>query len=715
MSIRIALAGNPNSGKTTLFNVLTGARQHVGNWPGVTVEKKEGTLKAAYGKSITLVDLPGIYSLSPYSGEEIVARNYLISERPDVIINIVDGSNLERNLYLTTHLMETKIPVVIALNMGDILEKQGDEVDIEQLAKQFKCPVVIISALKETGISDLIKTTLAVVENKAEPKTLDCFDDKINEAIIQIQQIIALNTTAEDVLYYATKLLEKDEIMAAQLALNSTQSAAIEEVVARIESDYDDDTQSIISSLRYQFIQQAVSASISLKKQNNVSLSTSDKIDRIVTNRWLSIPIFALVMYLIYYVSIQTIGDLTIGYVETIFAWLGEGLTAILQTIGASETIISLLIDGALAGIGAIFTFVPQMMILFFFISFLEDSGYMARIAFIMDRIFRRFGLSGKSFIPFIIGTGCSVPAIMASRTIENESDRKMTIILTPFIPCSAKLPVFALMAGALFPNDAWVAPSMYFLGIFMVIICGVILKKTKIFTGEPAPFVMELPPYRYPAFKNVIMHMYERGKSFIVKAGTLIFSMSVIIWVLMSFNWQFQLADQADSILASLGKFAAPVFAPLGYGTWQAAVAQVTGLLAKETMVSTFGVLLRGMADLTEESPDLILSIQSMFTQNSAYSFMIFTLLAAPCMAAIGATKRELITWKNTLPVIAFQCGMAYLMAFLAFQLHLFDVISWCISYVSLPYVWIPLVMVIAGAIIIRQLVISHRKAKAY
>ncbi len=705
MSIRIALAGNPNSGKTTLFNALTGSHQYVGNWPGVTVEKKEGTLKQ--DKSIKIIDLPGIYSLSPYSAEEIVSRNYLINDRPDLIINIVDASNLERNLYLTLHLMETKVPMVIALNMQDVLEKKGVSIDVSTLSQQLKCPVVLISALKETGIQSLLETAQNVIASKADVLRPDYFSPEVSKAISSVEAQIVNETSAESRYFYAVKLIEKDEILKKQLLLSDTQLAAITRIIEQLESDADDDTESLVTSERYGFIA-AVSEQIQVKPLHEVTLSTSDKIDKVVTNRWLALPIFAVIMYVIYYVSIQSIGDLTIGYVETFFGWVGELLTNGLTALNASPTVISLLIDGALAGVSAVMTFVPQMMILFFFIAILEDSGYMSRIAFIMDRLFRRFGLSGKSFIPFIIGTGCSVPAIMSSRTIENEKDRRMTIILTPFIPCSAKLPVFALMAGALFPNDAWVAPSMYFVGIVMVIISGLILKRTKWFGGKPAPFIMELPPYRFPSMKGVLIHMFERGKSFITKAGTLIFAMSVIIWTLMSFNWQFQLVDQAESILASIGKVIAPIFSPLGYGNWQAAVAQVTGLLAKETMVATFGIL-NGVA---EDSPEIATFVSSIFTQNSAYAFMIFTLLAAPCMAAIGATKRELVSWKETLMVIGFQCGMAYLLSFIAFQIHLFDLINAAFHVIAIPYVW----MSILGAIVIACVIVyamnQRRKA---
>lgn len=685
MSFRIALAGNPNSGKTTLFNALTGSHQYVGNWPGVTVEKKEGSLKTKHQEKINIIDLPGIYSLSPYSAEEIVTRDYLLNQRPDVIVNIVDATNIERNLYLTSLLIETRIPVIVALNMMDILDKNKQSIDTEALSEQLHCPVIAISALKEKNITALIECCLSFKGTEAISEIPQFFSHDLENVILKIESILEKIVPEVNRRFIATKLFERDELISKSLSLSEQDQKAIETLIEQFETKRDDDAESLMTHDRYQFI-----ARLSLLKHNEgtITVSLSDKIDRIVTNRWLALPIFAIIMYGIYYVSIQTVGDWTIGYVEEFFAWVGTWMTSGLAAIGTSETLISLLVDGALGGVTSVMTFVPQMMILFFFISLLEDSGYMARIAFIMDRIFRRFGLSGKSFIPFIVGTGCSVPAIMASRTIENEKDRKMTIILTPFIPCSAKLPVFALMIGAFFPDNAWVGPSMYFIGILMVIFSGILLKHTKWFKGDPAPFVMELPTYKMPSFKSVLIHMFERGKSFIVRAGTLIFTMSVLIWISSNLNWTMQLVDQDQSILADLGKIVAPIFAPLGYGFWQAAVAQVTGLLAKETMVSTFGILMSGLAEATEESSELLVALQTYFTVNSAYAFMLFTLLAAPCMAAIGATKRELVSWKETLLVLGYQCGLAYLVSLIAYQIHLFEILNTLMGWIGHPIV---------------------------
>lgn len=678
MPIKIALVGNPNSGKTTLFNELTGSKQYVGNWPGVTVEKKEGMLKGY--SDVTIVDLPGIYSLSPYSAEEVVSRNFLLNENVDLIIDIVDAANIERNLYLTTQVIETKVPVIIALNMMDVIEKQGDKISIEKLAEQLKCPIVEISALKNKNISKLIDTCIKRVGEHTEVTIPTFYENDLTAAIAQIGTIINDVAQGRSNLFYSVKLFEKDALIRDQLSLSETQISNVNQIITAVENKLEDDSESIITDARYQFIAGVVNSAV--KKNAKTKLTTSDKIDRVVTNKWLALPIFALLMYVAYYFAITTVGDLSIGFIENFFEWVGTMLTNGLQAIGASETIIRMLIEGALGGVTSVMSFVPQMMILFFFISLLEDSGYMARVAFIMDRVFRKFGLSGKSFIPFIIGTGCSVPAIMSSRTIENEKDRRMTIILTPFIPCGAKLPVFALMIAAFFPDSPWVGPSMYFIGIIMVIISGVLLKRTKWFAGEPAPFIMELPPYRFPSFKGVFIHMWERGKLFITKAGTIILAMSILIWVSLNFNTSFHLIEEASqdtSLLAAFGRVFAPVFAPLGYGHWQAAVAQVTGLLAKETMVATFGILAGGLGEGTAELSTWVNTLIG--SQAAAYSFMIFTLLAAPCMAAIGATKRELVRWGDTLKVVAYQCGLAYLMAMIAYQIRLFDLVSGALS----------------------------------
>ena len=667
MGLKIALAGNPNSGKTTVFNALTGSTQYVGNWPGVTVEKKEGRLRGH--KDVQIIDLPGIYSLSPYSLEEVVARNYLMEEKPDAIINIVDASNIERNLYLTTQLLETGIPVVIALNMMDVVNRNGDAIQTAALSAALGCPVVETSAAKGTGLDDLTNAAVKAAEASAPQPHLELFSETVERCIREIEQTVkdAGTGVRYNTRWLAIKVFEKDEKVLLGLKLPDNAATAIDRITASCEKEYDDESESIITTQRYDFIARVVGKLV--VKNRRQKLTPSDKIDKVLTNRWLALPIFLLIMWGVYYVSIQSIGDMTIGWVETLIGeWIGGGVSNFLVNAGAADWLHGLIVDGIIGGVGAVLVFVPQLMILFFFISILEDCGYMARVAFIMDRIFRKFGLSGKSFIPMLIGSGCSVPAIMASRTIENDKDRKMTIMLTPFIPCGAKLPVFALFVGAFFPHMSWVAPSMYILGIVMVILSGIILKKTRPFRGDPAPFVMELPAYRMPRMKGVLIHMWERGKAFMIKAGTIIFVAAGAIWLLQSFNWSFQMVDAGDSILASIGRVLAPIFAPLGFGNWQSAVASVTGLLAKEVVVSTFGVLF-GIAEATEGDPTLIEHIGQLFNPASGYAFMVFTLLAAPCFAAIGAMKREFNSWKWTLGAVAYQTGLAYVMALIAFQ----------------------------------------------
>ena len=667
MGLKIALAGNPNSGKTTVFNALTGSTQYVGNWPGVTVEKKEGRLRGH--KDVEIIDLPGIYSLSPYSLEEVIARNYLMEETPDAIINIVDASNIERNLYLTTQLLETGIPVVVALNMMDVVKRNGDTIHSSNLSAELGCPVVETSAAKGTGLSDLANAAMAAGQ-KADQAPLYLFSDTVERGITEIEQIAkdAVTDSRYNPRWLAIKLFENDEKVLENLRLPDRAAQAIRQIAESCEKEYDDDAESIVTTQRYDYITGIVGKHV--VKNRKQKLTPSDKIDRVLTNRWLALPIFLLIMWGVYYVSIQSIGDMTIGWVETLIGeWIGGGVSTLLVNAGAAEWLHSLIIDGIIGGVGAVLVFVPQLMILFLFISILEDCGYMARVAFIMDRIFRRFGLSGKSFIPMLIGTGCSVPAIMASRTIENDKDRKMTIMLTPFIPCGAKLPVFALFVGAFFPTMAWVAPSMYLLGIVMVILSGVILKRTRPFRGDPAPFVMELPAYRFPRMKGVLIHMWERGKAFMIKAGTIIFVASGAIWFLQSFSWSLQMVDASESILASIGRVVAPIFIPLGFGNWQAAVASITGLLAKEVVVSTFGVLF-GIAEASESDPTLLENIGQLFNPASGYAFMVFTLLAAPCFAAIGAMRREFNSWKWTLGTVAFQTGTAYVMALIAYQI---------------------------------------------
>ena len=649
MSLKIALAGNPNSGKTTLFNELTGSTQYVGNWPGVTVEKKEGRLRK-YKGDVVIVDLPGIYSLSPYTLEEVIARDYILQEKPDVIINIVDASNLERNLYLTTQVIELGVPTVVALNMFDIVKRHGDEIDTAALEKSLGCPVVPISAVKSIGLNELVEKATSV--SGRSPKPL-AFSQDVEKALEQISEAVAAEPSldAYNPRWLAVKLFERDEDLLKKVSLPEPLKARIEEVIAAAETAMDDDAESIITNERYE----AVSALLSgaYIKKSRSQLSASDKIDRVMTNRFLALPIFFLIMWGVYYVSIQTVGDWTIGWMEQLIGWVSSGAARLLEGWGASPWVLSLVVDGILQGVGSVLVFVPQLMILYLFISILEDVGYMARVAFIMDRIFRRFGLSGKSFIPMLIGTGCSVPAVMASRTIENDNDRKMTVMLTPFIPCGAKLPVFALFVAMVFRESSWVGPSMYLVGIVMVIISGLILKRTKLFSGKPAPFVMELPAYKLPRPKGVLIHMWEKGKSFVIKAGTVIFAACAVLWFLQSFDFslRYLAPEQIDqSILAGIGKVVAPVFTPLGFGNWMSAMAAITGIVAKEVVVSTFAMLSAHTAVV--------------FTPVTAYAFMVFVLLAAPCVAAIGAIRREMGSWKWTLIAVGYQTGVAYVMA---------------------------------------------------
>ncbi|MGN9161890.1 ferrous iron transport protein B [Clostridium sulfidigenes] len=667
MGIKIALAGNPNCGKTTIFNELTGSSQYVGNWPGVTVEKKEGKLKGH--KDVTIVDLPGIYSLSPYTLEEVVTRNFLIDERPDVIINIVDGSNIERNLYLTTQLVELGIPVVIALNMMDVVNKNGDMINTSKLSKTLGCEVLETSALKGKGLKELSDKAVEIGKSTPKVTLLNTFSKDTEEVISNIEKLLKGNSLIKNPRWFYIKLFERDEKVLEYLKLDNNTKDKLYNLINNYEESLDDDAESIITTERYDYIGKIITSCV--KKKNNSNLTTSDKIDKVVTNRWLALPIFALVMLGIYYIAVTTIGAIATDWVnDTLFAELIQGnVSDWLMNMQVADWLHGLIVDGIIGGVGAVLGFVPQIMVLFFLISLLEDCGYMARVAFIMDRIFRRFGLSGKSFIPMLIGSGCSVPAIMASRTIENDKDRKMTIMLTPFIPCSAKLPVFALLAGAFFPNQPWAAPSMYFLGIAMVILSGIILKKTKLFKGDPAPFVMELPQYRIPSLKGLLIHMWDRGKAFIIKAGTIIFVASGLVWFLQSFSWSLQMVDAQDSILASIGNVIAPIFAPLGFGNWQSAVATVTGFLAKENVVATFGVLFGLGAELTESDPNLVSTMGQLFNVVSAYSFMAFTLLAAPCFAAIGATKREMGSWKWTFIAIGYQTGLAYVVSLIIYQ----------------------------------------------
>ncbi len=669
MSIKIALAGNPNCGKTTMFNDLTGSSQYVGNWPGVTVEKKEGKLRGH--KDVIVTDLPGIYSLSPYTLEEVVTRNYIIDENPDMIINLVDASNIERNLYLTTQLTEMGIPVIVALNMMDIVKKNGDRIDTAKLSAAIGCEVVETSAVRGIGSKEAADRAVLLVQQHAQTVPQHTFDKRVEDALGQIESLIGEIFSSEKSRWYAIKLFERDQKVMERCKFTQEIMDHLEGIIVNCEKQLDDDSESIISNERYQYVGRLVKTCVHKK---TTGMTTSDKVDRIVTNRWLALPIFAAVMWMVYFVSVSWLGTIVTDWTnDTLFAGIIQpAVTTFLENVGAEAWLIGLIVDGCIGGVGAVLGFVPQMFVLFFFLSVLEDCGYMARVAFIMDRIFRKFGLSGKSFIPMLIASGCGVPGIMASRTIENEKDRKMTIIVTTFIPCGAKLPIIALIGGALFPNQTWVAPAMYFLGIGAVILSGVILKKTRLFAGDPAPFVMELPQYHIPGAKGVLIHMWERGKSFVVKAGTVIFAACGIVWFLSNFgiaDGAFGMVDAEVSLLAVLGGFVAPIFAPLGFGTWQATVATITGLVAKENVVGTLGVLF-GLGEVAEDDPTLLNSISAMLTSVSAMSFMVFNLICAPCFAAIGAIKREMGGWKWTLIAVGYQTALAYALAFIINQL---------------------------------------------
>ncbi|WIV12065.1 ferrous iron transport protein B [Proteiniborus sp. MB09-C3] len=670
MNLRIALAGNPNSGKTTMFNTLTGSSQYVGNWPGVTVEKKGGRLKG--NKDVEIIDLPGIYSLSPYTLEEVVSRNYLLNDAPDAIINIVDSTNIERNLYLTTQLLEIGIPVIVALNMMDVLRKNGDEIDIKKLSKQLGCEIVQTSALKGEGCIEVAEKAIALAKSKNKPVPKHSFSKDVEQALSSIKDIFSEKVDNSNLNWYAIKLFERDEKAIEQINLLDSAMNSIEKIIVQCETELDDDSESIITNERYTYISGIVKECV--KKKRSTNMTTSDKIDRVVTNRFLALPIFAAVMFLVYYVSVSTVGTWMTDWTnEMLFGEIvPSAVENFLASIGTAEWLNSLILDGIIAGVGAVLGFVPQILVLFLFLAILEDCGYMARIAFIMDRIFRKFGLSGKSFIPMLIGTGCGVPGIMASRTIENERDRKMTIITTTFIPCSAKLPIIALIAGALMPGAVWVGPSAYFIGVAAIIISGIILKKTKGFAGDPAPFVMELPSYHVPGIKGVLIHMWDRGKSFIKKAGTIIFLSSVVIWFLSSFSWSIEMVDTSESILASIGRVIAPIFAPLGFGDWRSTVATFTGLVAKENVVGTFGILF-GFAEVAEDGVEIWPLLQQAFTQLSAFSFLIFNLLCAPCFAAIGAIRREMGNAKWTLIAVGYQTGFAYAVSLMVYQLGMF------------------------------------------
>lgn len=667
MEYKIALAGNPNCGKTTMFNDLTGSSQYVGNWPGVTVEKKEGKLRT--NKQAIIQDLPGIYSLSPYTLEEVVTRNYLVGGHPDAMINIVDASNLERNLYLTTQLLEIGVPMVIALNMMDLVRKNGDQIDLKKLSEQLGCPIIQTSAVKGEGSSEVAQAALSLAQSKAAPPAPLVFSEQLEDILHTISHLIQGRCPAQNLRWYTIKLFERDEKALEQLSLDQSILDEIESLRKQAEELFDDDTESIITHERYLTIANLLKGCY--RKKANRQLTTSDKIDRIVTNRILALPIFALVMFVIYYLSITTVGTMMTDWVNDVLFTeiIPPAVEGWLVSLNTAPWLQSLLLDGVIAGVGAVLGFLPQMMVLFLLLALLEDCGYMARIAFIMDRIFRRFGLSGKSFIPMLIGLGCGVPAVQASRTIENDRDRKMTIMTTTFIPCSAKLPIIGLIAGALFNGSGWVATSAYFVGIAAIIVSGIILKKTTLFAGDPAPFVMELPAYHLPSIKGVLIHMWDRLKAFVRKAGTIIFLSSIVIWSLSSFNFKLQMVDTQQSILSSLGKLIAPLFAPLGWGHWEAAVGTITGLVAKENVVATLGILF-GFAEVAENGDEIWTLFAQNFTALSAYSFLVFNLLCAPCFAAIGAIRREMGSAKWTWIAIGYQCIFAYIISLIIFQL---------------------------------------------
>ena len=668
--IKIALAGNPNCGKTTLFNALTGSAQFVGNWPGVTVEKKEGKLKKHDG--VTVVDLPGIYSLSPYTLEEVVARNYLIAERPDAILNIIDGTNLERNLYLTTQLTELGIPVVVAINMIDVVRKSGDVINVKELSRQLGCKVVEISALRGDGVALAAEAAVEAAES-ARTVPMHTFSGAVEHALAHIEEVTVHNMPEEQQRWYAIKLFERDEKVMESLKLDANTLKHIEQDIAAAENECDDDAESIITNERYLYIASLIKSCC--KKKNAGLLSASDKIDKVVTNRFAALPIFAAVMFLVYWVAMGPFGSMLTDWTNDVFgAEILQGSAAsLMESWGAADGLGGLVVDGIIGGVGAVLGFVPQLLVLFLMLCILEDVGYMARVAFIMDRIFRKFGLSGKSFIPMLVGTGCGVPGVMASRTIENERDRRMTIMTTCFIPCGAKMPIVGMFAGALFGGSGLVAVSAYFIGVAAIIISGIMLKKTKPFTGEPAPFVMELPAYHVPAVGNVLRGTWERGWSFIKKAGTIILLSAIVLWFLQGFGFADgklgMVEDNNSSLLAAIGGAIAFIFAPLGFGDWQSTVATVTGLIAKENVVTTFGVLFHVAGEVAEDTPALLTAVAAHYSAISAYSFMIFNLLCAPCFAAMGAIRREMNNAKWTWAAIGYMCVFAYAVSLIVYQ----------------------------------------------
>ncbi|WP_288160544.1 ferrous iron transport protein B [Faecalibaculum rodentium] len=673
----IALAGNPNSGKTTLFNALTGSRQHTGNWPGVTVEKKEGRLKNH--EDILIQDLPGIYSLSPYTLEEVVSRAYLVKEQPDMVLDIVDGTNIERNLYLTTQLLELHLPVVLAVNMADMVRASGNTLDLKKLSAVLGCPVISISALKKEGLDEL---TAELAKPQPTGHRPDSFEPQVLQALEEIQKLLADKVPPQSLYWYAVKAFERDERVLEELHLDPEQTRRLEAIVTKVEKEYDDDAESILTTQRYDYIERILAGCFT-KRATASSLTWSDKIDRVVTNRWLALPVFVLVMWVIYTIAmgqtVVSIGTMGTDWVNDVLfgEWIPNGVETLLTTLGVGEVLSSLIQDGIVAGVGAVLGFVPQILVLFFLLSILEDCGYMSRVAFIMDRLFRRFGLSGKSFIPLLVATGCGVPGIMASRTIEQDRDRKLTVMTTGFIPCGAKMPIIGLFAGAVFGQNAWVATSAFVIGIAAVVVSGIILKKFKVFAGEPAPFVMELPAYHWPTLANLLASTWERGWSFIKRAGTLILASSIVLWFLQSFgivNGSLSLVEDNNvSLLADLGRMLAWIFVPLGWAgdmAWKATVATFTGLIAKEEVVNTFGVLYAGLGEVSEEGTEIWAAVAADFSAVTAWSFLIFNLLCAPCFAAMGAIKREMNNWKWTLASIGYMCGFAYVVSLMVYQI---------------------------------------------
>ena len=683
MAIRIALAGNPNCGKTTMFNALTGANQYVGNWPGVTVEKKEGKLKSKKVKEeVVVTDLPGIYSLSPYTLEEVVSRDYLLKENPDVIVDLVDATNIERNLYLTTQLIETGVPVVIALNMADLLEKRGIKIDVARLSMLLDCPIVETSALKGEGLDKLIDEAIKTAKKKEADLPKEIFNKDLEDAVSAAAEVLPSSIDANKKRWYAVKFLEKDSKVAESVKLTDSAAKKIEELSAGLEKSHDDDMESIVTDERYKFIQKIVGTTV---KKGKDKLTTSDKIDKIVTNRILGIPIFIAVMFVVYYISVTTIGTIVTDWTnDTFVGGIQEIVGGFLEGIGTNDVVTSLVVDGVIGGVGAVLGFVPQMAILFLFLSILEDCGYMVRIAFVMDRVFRHFGLSGKSFIPLLISSGCGIPGIMASKTIEQDNDRRLTIMTATFIPCGAKLPVIALMGGVMaswatgsYEAGGFMAPAMYFMGIVAVLVAAIILKKTKPFSGKPAPFVMELPQYHVPQAKTVLLHVWERLKGFIIKAGTILFLACVVMWFLGGFGFEnggFGLVEESgNSLLAVIGGFIAPLFAPLGFGEWQPVAASLSGFTAKEAIVSTMGVLANVTGD-TEDAVTVAQAVQTWFpTSLAALSFLIFNLLDSPCLAAIATMAQQMQSKKWFWFAILFQNIFAYIVCLCIYQIGSF------------------------------------------